>query len=209
MELTTSRSETRRTYARWIGAILVCGMSLVWLLSIHRSRPADERAGQNLVSSTLQVTSQEPAVVKPLVGEGILQGYADARATVRQDLTLVSHLLENFALLVKGDDPLPLGVNEEIAAALRGRNRLQQRFVPDTSPIFNAKGQIVDRWGTPLYFHAISRDRLEIRSAGPDRVMWTPDDVQRQSDGSFLSAEGVQVPSLLEESLQSRGNGRK
>jgi hypothetical protein len=67
----------------------------------------------------------------------------------------------------------------------------------------------VDRWGEPLYFHAISRDRLEIRSAGPDKIMWTPDDVQRQSDGSFMSAEGLQAPRLLEESLQRRGKGRR
>jgi hypothetical protein len=67
----------------------------------------------------------------------------------------------------------------------------------------------VDRWGTPLYFHAISRDRLEVRSAGPDKVMWTEDDVQRQSDGTFLSAAGLQAPSLLEQSLQRRGEVRK
>jgi len=205
MELADHRLKIQ---SRWIKAILVCFIGVGWFLSEDRSVPTARHDSKNLPAA-IEVTSQKPAVEKPLVGEGILKGYAAASSTVRQDLTLVSHVLENFALLVKGDDPLPLGANEEIAAALRGRNRIQLRFVPDTSPIFNAKGQIVDRWGEPLYFHAISRDRLEIRSAGPDKIMWTPDDVQRQSDGSFMSAEGMQAPRLLEESLQRRGKGRR
>ena len=204
MELADHRMKIRN---RWIKAILVCFIAVVWFLSKDRSGPAVRHDRKNLPSA-VQVTSQKPVAQKPLVGESILQGYAAADTTVRQDLTLVSHVLDNFALLVKGDDPLPLGANEEIAAALRGRNRMQLHFVPDTSPLFNAKGQIVDRWGTPLYFHAISRDRVDIRSAGPDKIMWTTDDVQREKDGSFLSTEGLQVPSLLEESLKRRGNGR-
>ena len=205
MELADHRLKIRN---RWVKAILACFIGVVWFLSEDRSGPTVRHDSKNL-PSTIEVTSQKPAVEKPLVGESILEGYAAASSTVQQDLTLVSHVLENFALLVKGDDPLPLGANEEIAAALCGRNRIQLRFVPDTSPIFNAKGQIVDRWGEPLYFHAIARDRLEIRSAGPDKIMWTPDDVHRQSDGSFLNAEGMQAPSLLEESLQRRGKGRR
>jgi hypothetical protein len=40
----------------------------------------------------------------------------------------------------------------------------------------NDKGELVDRWGTPYFFHQLSRDHMEIRSAGPDKVMWTQDD---------------------------------
>ena len=205
MELADHRLKIRN---RWIQALLVCFIGVGWFLSKESSGPTVRHESKKQPPE-IRVTSQPLAVVNPLVGEAILQDYAASSATSQQDLTLVSHLLENFALLVKGNDPLPLGANEEIAAALRGRNRLQQRFVPDTSPLFNAKGQIVDRWGTPLYFHAISRDRLEVRSAGPDKVMWTEDDVQRQSDGTFLSAAGLQAPSLLEQSLQRRGDVRK
>ncbi|MCX8499796.1 MAG: hypothetical protein ORN25_10545, partial [Caulobacteraceae bacterium] len=45
---------------------------------------------------------------------------------------------------------------EEIAAALRGKNRGQLRALPDDSRAFNAHGQLVDRWGSPLFFHAQS-----------------------------------------------------
>lgn len=204
MELANHRLKIRN---RWIKALLVCFIVVGWFLSQETSGPRVHKTSRN--PSAIQVASQRPVVEKSPAGEAILRGYATADTTVQQDLTLVSHLLENFALLVKGDDPLPLGANEEIADALRGRNRTQLRFVPETSPIFNAQGQIVDRWGTPLYFHAVSHDRVDIRSAGPDKVMWTPDDVQRQSNGTFLSSKESQTPSLLEQSLQRRGVGQK
>lgn len=205
MELTDQRLKIRN---RWIKGMLVCFIIVGWFLSENHSGPPGRKASKP-PPPAVQVASQRPAVEKPAAGEGILKGYAAAGSTVRQDLTLVSHVLGNFALLVKGDDPLPLGANEEIAAALRGRNRARLRFVPENSPIFNAQGQIVDRWGTPLYFHAAAHDRVEIRSAGPDKMMWTADDVQRQSNGTFLSAEEMQAPSLLEQSQQRREGLRK
>jgi hypothetical protein len=41
----------------------------------------------------------------------------------------------------------------------------------------NARGELVDYWGTPFFFHQLSGTEMEIRSAGPDRVMWTVDDL--------------------------------
>jgi hypothetical protein len=149
-----------------------------------------------------------PKVPEPsmemLIGEVILQGYAAPETSAREDIIRMAHALSNFALLIKGENPLPLGSNEEIAAALRGKNRANLRFLADTHPAFNAQGQIVDRWGTPLFFHAESRERLDIRSAGPDKAMWTEDDVHRKHDGQFLRGEDLKSPSLL-----GTGNSRK
>ncbi len=41
----------------------------------------------------------------------------------------------------------------------------------------NAGGELVYSWGTPFFFHQLSATQMEIRSAGPDRVMWTADDL--------------------------------
>ena len=41
----------------------------------------------------------------------------------------------------------------------------------------NARGELVDNWGTPFFFHSLSRTEMEIRSAGPDHKMWTGDDL--------------------------------
>ena len=125
-------------------------------------------------------------------GVALLKAYAAPESDAPADLRLMHRALENFSLLVKGDDPLPLGSNDEIAAALRGKNKARLVFLPEDHPAFDAQGRLVDRWGTALFFHANSRDRVDIRSAGPDREMWTADDVHQRKDGTTFT--GADLP---------------
>ena len=70
----------------------------------------------------------------------------------------------------------PIGDNEDITAVLTGRNALGFAFIPKDCPAIDASGELCDRWGTPYFFHQLSAQEMEIRSAGPDRKMWTDDD---------------------------------
>ena len=70
----------------------------------------------------------------------------------------------------------PVGTNAEIVKALSGGNPKQARLLPDGVSL-NGNGELIDRWGTPYFFHQMSKIDMEIRSAGPDRAMWTSDDV--------------------------------
>jgi hypothetical protein len=96
----------------------------------------------------------------------------DIRADLRLVLDLVDTFRSNF--LQTGN---PTGTNAEITAALTGRNPLRLSLIPSDHPAINREGELCDRWGTPFFFHAESATRMEIRSAGPDRKMWTEDDV--------------------------------
>ena len=71
----------------------------------------------------------------------------------------------------------PVGTNAEIMRALMGDNPRQAKLGPPEGQTLNDDGELVDRWGTPLFFHQLSRTVMEIRSAGPDKVMWTEDDI--------------------------------
>ncbi len=72
----------------------------------------------------------------------------------------------------------PVGDNAEITAALRGQNPRQSVFLTARDGLrVNSEGQAVDVWGTPYFFHQLSRTEMEIRSAGPDHRMWTSDDL--------------------------------
>lgn len=72
----------------------------------------------------------------------------------------------------------PIGNNPEITAALNGGNPRQVVFLnPEDGTRINHRGELIDNWGTPFFFHQISRTQMEIRSAGPDRKMWTADDL--------------------------------
>ena len=72
----------------------------------------------------------------------------------------------------------PVGTNAEITKALMGGNPLHATFTPDQNlPPLNAKGELIDPWGTPYFFHQLSGDDMEIHSAGPDKIMGTADDI--------------------------------
>ena len=72
----------------------------------------------------------------------------------------------------------PVGINSEITSALNGGNTNGAKFINEESGLrINGRGELVDYWGTPFFFHQLSGTEMEIRSAGPDRVMWTPDDL--------------------------------
>jgi hypothetical protein len=72
----------------------------------------------------------------------------------------------------------PVGTNPEITAALMGKNPKGINFItPDSGLQVNEQGEMLDAWGTPLFFHQISGHEMEIRSAGEDRKMWTFDDL--------------------------------
>jgi len=92
----------------------------------------------------------------------------------RRDLAIVGTLLAHF----RGEfHEMPVGNNAEITAALAGDNARAYAPLPPDHRAINAQGEIVDRWGTPLFFHQQSAEQMEIVSAGPDRRRFTPDDV--------------------------------
>jgi hypothetical protein len=89
--------------------------------------------------------------------------------------------LENIRLMFRdyrarlGENPV--GSNAEIMRALMGGNTAQVRLGPPEGQSLNNQGELVDRWGTPYFFHQLSKNEMEVRSAGPDRIMWTGDDL--------------------------------
>jgi hypothetical protein len=155
-----------RTHVVRVALVALCAAGAWWLThSSHDSHESHETNAKN-----------EKYVTPPHPAAAALANYAKPDTTPRDDLRAVASVLDTFRLLAKGD-ALPLGSNEEISAALRGETRAKLALLPRDHPAFDAKGRIVDRWGTPLFFHAQSAKDIEVRSAGPDREMGTADDV--------------------------------
>ena len=80
----------------------------------------------------------------------------------------------NYASVFGGN---PVGTNPEITKALNGENPKQIKFINPEAGLRINNGQLVDPWGTPFFFHQLSGTDMEIHSAGPDRKMWTEDDL--------------------------------
>ena len=94
---------------------------------------------------------------------------------VAEDLDAVGATIRAFQT-VHGENPI--GSNAEITGALLGNNLKQIKLEVPTGSQVNGAGEMCDRWGTPYFFHQLSKTEMEIRSAGPDRQMWTGDDSQ-------------------------------
>ena len=96
--------------------------------------------------------------------------------TLREDVAIVGSMIAAYRSNYPGRGN-PVGDNREITETLLGRNPNGIIFLPAGHPAINAQGELCDRWGTPFRFHAESGLKMEVRSAGPDRQWWTPDDV--------------------------------
>jgi hypothetical protein len=189
---------------RWLPAfLLICAVVVAWYFAprnkiqspqnpdlpvdsntvsaLHNSRPAvalgrpetTAPAQSNPGTAPNTTTPSEPA--KPLP---YIVGSVDAPPTNIPPQIVVENMrraIVNYGSTFSGN---PVGTNPEIAAALNGENPKQIKFIdPENGLRINGKGELVDSWGTPFFFHQLSATDTEVRSAGPDKIMWTADDL--------------------------------
>ncbi|BET67866.1 hypothetical protein ASA1KI_27840 [Opitutales bacterium ASA1] len=94
--------------------------------------------------------------------------------TIAGDMRVLEDVLSNYRLALGAN---PWGANAEIVAQLSGSNRRAHAPLPADHHAIDSEGRLLDRWGTPFFFHALDARTMEVRSAGPDRELYTPDDV--------------------------------
>ena len=90
-----------------------------------------------------------------------------------QEMEEVALQLRNFGQRFGGN---PTGSNAEIATALNGGNEKRAIYLPQNAQL-NGNGELLDPWGTPYFFHSNSATETEVRSAGPDKILHTRDDL--------------------------------
>lgn len=133
-------------------------------------------------------TPRNPAAAGDPPGDAILHAYGDPSRTPAQDMELLACATGNFLLVSKNLRDRPLATNADWSNALRGRVSGADRWLSEDNPVFDTKGHLCDRWGSPLFFHSLGGRRWEIRSAGPDRELWTADDLLRPTAGGAMPA---------------------
>jgi hypothetical protein len=161
---------------------------------LHRNQPAAESAAtpppattgfpatvhsQSGAPSSPNATPSTPTALDPAAAPVNAAPANAARPTsdrLRADIEDVQLVLRDFRT---GLGENPVGNNAEITKALLGNNLKQLKLEVPVGSQLNADGELCDRFGTPYFFHQLSGTKMEIRSAGPDRQMWTADDVQK------------------------------
>lgn len=167
---------------------IIAGLAFVALITllVWRLKKTEAPAPRSSSATTPTITetslnSSKRAVPTPsppdpsTASPAVLQ-LNSSSSTVIADLQIVSNVLEAFRTNFPAQGN-PVGENSEITAALTGDNPLHVAFIPPNHPAINAHGDLCDRWSTPFFFHQLSRTQMEIRSAGPDRKLWTGDDI--------------------------------
>lgn len=101
---------------------------------------------------------------------------ADTDSATSLEFDKITVMLRDYRTLF-GENPV--GTNAEIMQAIMGGNPKGAMLGPAEGQTVNETGELIDRWGTPYFFHQLSGDLMEIRSAGEDHRMWTGDDLVR------------------------------
>ena len=136
------------------------------------SAPAGTAPGPDIASQTpagQQTPGNQTAIE---AGENTSPNTTFPPATLVENVRLT---IRAYGLRFGGN---PVGSNAEITQALNGSNPKQVVFIQAEQGLrMNGQGELIDSWGTPFFFHQLSSTQTEVRSAGPDKKMYTRDDL--------------------------------
>jgi hypothetical protein len=159
-------------------AVTLAGVG-IWIGSPRQEKKNDQEAEPKPLVVEVDEKGGLPAARRegiqgghPLAAKLNAQGHAAQR-----DLEILREMLLSFTTSLKVANLPPLGDNRDITAALTGNNRKKLVLIPPSHPSLDNKGRLLDRWGTPYHFHARSAESFDLRSAGPDKALFTSDDV--------------------------------
>ena len=177
------------------GSLIVLGLCIYWLLQPDAAQDteqlSDQVASQNeeidqrLAPSKLTRVVEVPEPNDPRVNrlpDGRVEYLIafdtsmqiNQNADPLQSIYAVEQLFADYRYAYKEN---PVGSeNAEITQQLLGKNPKRIVFIDPRCAALRGT-ELVDQWGTPFFFHALSGQQMQVRSAGPDRQLWTADDV--------------------------------
>ena len=160
-----------------IGGLILIILALVWFTGTK----GRDKEGEN-------PTRESGARYPERVNEGRERVLEDARThhpqagvlaahdgTIQSDLEALMLMFSDLRSLTKTGNPS--GNNREITAFLTGSNPQHLALLPPAHPRLSPAGELLDRYGSPYFFHNLSAEWIEIRSAGPDGKLHSADDV--------------------------------
>jgi hypothetical protein len=194
----------RKTIALLLGIFIGIFFALLFL-SGHKSRPATaspEKTEQENAAVSAALAKQNPNTVATIQSNFAgVQPHAEANPGTAAGMVIppagqaqpleatnvppeiavenMSRAIHQYGEMFGGN---PVGTNPEFAKQLGGDNPKHINFIsPESGMRVNDNGELVDPWGTPYFFHQISGADTEIRSAGPDKIMYTADDIVKHT----------------------------
>jgi len=155
-------------------AALILGLLVLIVWILQREDPVTSPPPPALTDKPVaDEASPLPAIETLGIATELSATLSKPEGPPEEELQAVAQLLYVYR---QGFGENPVGQNEDVVAALLGENEKRTAFLPaGISSI--VEGRLVDRWGSPYWFHPVSGREMEIRSAGPDRELFTGDDL--------------------------------
>jgi hypothetical protein len=136
--------------------------------------PESEKIPPDVTASTSVLTTP-PAQEKIQTSfRAIFSAYGVKSSSIENDLRLL-HAAISLWQLADTEEQF-FGNNQKITNSLCS-SRGESQILDSNHPMISKDGELLDRWGTPISFHDISRRRMDLISAGPDKIMGSGDDV--------------------------------
>jgi hypothetical protein len=169
----------------WLLRPLRTGPDLSFLLpeTIERDQSLATTEAPHHPQDAQQDPSEPTEGTSPLASE-----LNSSRFPAQHDVDTLHTLVRQYLRRLGNREGPPIGNDTDLAAALKGDNPMKYATLPKNHPAFASGGRLCDRWGSPYFVHPIGEADFEIRSAGPDRKMFTADDLIADPTG----AEGRQ-----------------
>jgi len=162
----------RRFLAGILVIIAISEVAIMFFVPRHRDEKSSSKRAENAESSKPPRVPPDSLTENRQTSAGVT-GTAAQEQAAEGDPEMIG-VKETLRAYRNAFGENPIGTNAEIAKALTGRNSQRANFSGGNLKIKD--GQIVDQWQHPYFFHQLSGTVMEIRSAGPDGVMWTQDD---------------------------------
>lgn len=184
----------------WLGPALLAAVAAALVLAPARcAREPAPLAPTPAPPARVESAPEAPRIDRPALRpvaaapghprSPLADGLNSPGTTARDDLHALERILglyrERFGAYPAFED------NAQLVNALAGANPARLGLLPrDTPAVDSPSGAVLDRWGSPYAFHALSRHALEIRTAGPDRAFHTDDDLVTRLGAPDDSAAG-------------------
>lgn len=132
------------------------------------------RLQENFATERAQLMPPDAKLFSEMPRSPLADTLANPPQGTVNEAEVVYALVEYYRRVFKA---VPAGEgNRQIVNALRGANPGRIPILPGDHPRLSASGELLDAWGKPFAFHQISREEMEVRSAGADGNFYTGDD---------------------------------
>jgi hypothetical protein len=159
-----------------IATLIVCAASYVLLLSEQSGKP-DFVTHSGSVQTKSSLTRNLRLLLLDI--ERSLLGIEIERAPkVVREMGGITRAIRDY---YEAFHAYPEGRNADVAKKLRGQNQGNRMFLGWRAHELSPAGELKDPWDTVYYLQVDAVGEIDLRSAGPDRLLWTEDDVNSES----------------------------